>query len=95
MKTYETRGQRIAARDRAALRSARRARERVALSSQEIDLRIESAIIEAVIARGTVSEADLVRANIPRAAITEARFTRCFDCARLRDPAIARVDAPV
>ncbi len=60
-----TRGQLVAARDRAALRNARRARERVSLSSQEIDLRIESAIIEAVIARGTVSEADLVRANIP------------------------------
>lgn len=91
----ETYGQRVTARDRAALRRARRAHERLSLSAQEIDSRIESAIIEAVIARGTVSEADLVRANIPRTAITEARFTRCFDCARLRDPAIARVDAPV
>ena len=90
----ETHGQRVTARDRASLRRARRARERISLSPQEIDSRIESVIIEAVIARGTVSEADLIRANIPRAAITEARFTRCFDGARLRDPAIARVDAP-
>jgi hypothetical protein len=90
----ETHGQRVAARDRASLRRARRTRERMSLSPQEVDRRIENAIIEAVVARGTVSEADLVRANIPRAAITEARFTRCLDCARLRDPAIARVEAP-
>jgi hypothetical protein len=87
-----TRGQRIAARDRAILRRARQARERSHLTAQEIDRRIENAILEAAIARGTVSEADLVRANIPRAAITEARFIRCFDSARARDPAIARVE---
>jgi hypothetical protein len=88
-----TYGQRIAARDRAALRRARRNRDKDILSSGEIDLRIESAIIEAVIARGTVTEADLFRANVPRAAITEGRFTRCFDAARQRDPAIGRVES--
>ena len=81
-----------AARDRFALRRAHRSGERAALTARDIDWRIENAIIEAAIARGSVSEADLVRANIPREAITEARFTRCFDAARERDPAIARVE---
>ena len=90
-----TSGQRIAARDRAALRRTRRARERASLSSEEIDRRIEAAILEAAIARGTVSEADLVRANIPRAAITQARFTRCFDSARARDSAVGWVEGAV
>lgn len=71
----------------------RRERDRASLSPGEVDLRIESAIIEAVIARGTVTEADLFRANIPREAINQARFTRCFDAARLRDPAIGRAEA--
>jgi hypothetical protein len=88
-------GQRSAARDRAALRRAHRARECAALPAGEIDARIERAILEAAIARGTVTEADLLRANVPRAAITEARFTRCFDLARARDPAIARVEGAV
>jgi hypothetical protein len=88
-------GQRGAARDRAALRRAHRARERCALSADEIDTRIEHAILEAAIARGAVTEADLLRANVPRAAITETRFTRCFDLARARDPAIARVEDAV
>jgi len=90
-----TSGQRITARDRAALRRARRTRERASLSNEEIDRRIEAAILEAAIARGTVSEADLVRANIPRAAITQARFIRCFDSARARDPAVGRVEGTV
>ena len=88
-------GQRSAARDRAALRRAHRAHERAALSAQEIDARIERAILEAAIGRGAVTEADLLRANVPRAAITEARFIRCFDLARARDPAIARVECAV
>jgi hypothetical protein len=95
MSAAMTRGQRIAARDRAWLRRTRSARERSSLSPEEIDRRIENAILEAAISRGTVSEADLVRANIPRAAITEARFTRCFDSARARDPAIGRVEGAV
>jgi hypothetical protein len=94
--TFEmTRGQRITAHDRAALRRARHARERSRLTPEEIDRRIENAILEAAISRGAVSEADLLRANIPRAAITEARFTRCFDSARARDPAIGCVEGAV
>jgi hypothetical protein len=84
------RARRLLARDRAYLRKAQRNR---ALAAEEIDERIRRAIIEAAIARGTVTEDDLIRANIPREAITAARFTRCFDQARERDPAIGRVEA--
>ena len=42
-----TRGQRITARDRTALRRARQARERTLLAPEEIDRRIENAILEA------------------------------------------------
>lgn len=86
------RARRLLARDRAYLRKAQRRR---ALAAEEIDERIERAIIEAAIARGAVTEDDLVRANIPREAITVARFTRCFDHARERDPAIGRVETAV
>lgn len=84
------RARRILARDRAYLRKAERRRT---LAAEDLDERIERAIIEAAIARGTVTEDDLVRANIPREAITEARFTRCFDHAREIDPAIGRVES--
>lgn len=88
-----THAQRVAAYDRASLRRTRRNRDKASLSPGDVDLRIESAIIEAAIARGTVTEADLFRANVPREAITEGRFTRCFDAARLRDPAIGHVES--
>jgi hypothetical protein len=78
------------------LRSMRRdriKRERESLSPAEIDERITQAIIDSVMARGTVQMSDLLRTNIPKDAVTKARFDRCFEAAREREPAITCVEA--
>lgn len=80
-----TAGERQNNRDRAQGRRDARIREQATMSTEEVDERLTTAIIEAVEKRGAVTRQDLLATNVPPASI-EARFKHCMALAEDREP---------
>ena len=73
--------------DRIDLRKGRMARAQAAMMPEEADELLVKAIVENMVANGSVTKQDLLRTNV-RPDIIEARFKHCLAIAEEREPSL-------
>lgn len=76
--------------DRRRLRAAEHRRQLAMRTPDEIRELMIRAIVESVVARGTVTDRDLILAEIPRAMIT-SDFKSCLEAAKRRHPKLTNL----